>query len=223
MRELHTDNVAASVAADLVDLVERRSPAEVHIALTGGRVGTEVTQALLPHLAGRGNVHLWFSDERFLPAMDPQRNDAVVPVDLAARVHRIPGPDAAIDPAAAAAAYAAELHLATTTRFCADNSLMDVTLLSIGPDGHVASLFPHSSVLDATVAVSGVQDSPKPPTQRVTWTYPTINASRQVWLLATGAQKRDAVASLRAGAAARDIPAAGVHGRDETRPYTDLP
>ena len=47
MRELHTDNVAASVAADLVDLVERRSPAEVHIALTGGRVGTDITTGLV--------------------------------------------------------------------------------------------------------------------------------------------------------------------------------
>lgn len=222
MREVHTTDVAGEVVRDLVDLIERQSPATVHIALTGGRVGALVTGALLRLAGGRRNLHVWFSDERYLPTGDPERNDAAVPDGVIAHVHRVPGPDESADATDAARQYMAQLHQETTTRFCADNTMMDVTVLSIGPDGHIASLFPHSSQLESPAAVAAVTDSPKPPAQRVTWTLPTINASRQVWLLASGEEKADAVASVLAGARTDDVPAAGVIGRQETRLYTDI-
>jgi 6-phosphogluconolactonase len=220
--EVHQTNVAAAVTRDLLDLVQQRSPAEVHIALTGGRTGQQIIAALLPQIAHQSNVHLWFSDERFLPAGDPERNDIAVPSGIGCTIHRIAGPDRAGDVEDAAAQQAAELHQVLTSRFCSDNTLMDVTLLSVGSDGHVASLFPGSLQLFSTAAVTAVHDCPKPPATRVTWTYPTINASREVWLLATGSDKRQAVAALRNGADVEQCPASGAHGRQDTRLYTDL-
>jgi 6-phosphogluconolactonase len=202
--------------------VTKQSPSEVHIALTGGRAGEQITQLLIKEIGDRPHVHLWFSDERFVPAGDPQRNDRIVPQDLAARVHRVASSSEVENAQTAATSYAAELHQFTTTRFCADNTIMDVTLLSIGPDGHVASLFPGHAGLDATGGVIAITDSPKPPAQRITWTYPTLNASRHVWLIATGEDKQQAVDALRAGAQVTQCPAAGVFGKIDTRLYTDL-
>ena len=222
MREIVTAEPVQQMVSDLVALVREKSPSDVHIALTGGRAGEQVTQALLTKIGNLPNVHLWFSDERFVPTDDPQRNDRIVPEDLGAKVHRVATSTTVSDAPSAALAYAAELHQYTTTRFCADNTLMDVTLLSVGPDGHVASLFPGHAGLSSTAGVIAVTDSPKPPPQRVTWTYPTINASRSVWLLAVGEEKREAVTALRSGVPVTQCPAAGVHGKFDTCLYTDL-
>lgn len=198
------------------------STGELHIALTGGRAGGAITAAIVDAARNRPGTHLWFSDERFLALGDPQRNDAALPADVGrAVVHSMPYCDG--DIGAAVTAHSADLHRATTTRFCADNTLMDLTILSIGPDGHVASLFPHSPQLDSKAGVVAVSDSPKPPAQRISWTYPTINASRQVWLIATGEEKADALAALRGGSSLGACPAAGVSGKHETRLYTDVP
>jgi 6-phosphogluconolactonase len=223
MREIVSPDPVERVVADLVSLVEQQSPSDVHIALTGGRAGELVTAQLLAAVADRRNVHLWFSDERFVPGNDEQRNDRIVPSDLQCHVHRVPGSDQIADASSAASAYAATLHQYTTTRFCSDNTLMDVTLLSIGPDGHVASLFPGHASLTSTAGVIAVSDSPKPPPVRVTWTYPTINASREVWLLAVGSEKQEAVHALRTAAPIEHCPATGVHGKNGTRLYTDVP
>jgi 6-phosphogluconolactonase len=99
-------------------------------------------------------------------------------------------------------------------------------MLGVGPDGHVASLFPGFPQLDVdddiTVAVTG---SPKPPPLRISLTYPALNRTRQVWFLVSGDGKADAVArALATGDAAADrheIPAVGVHGRERTVWFLD--
>jgi 6-phosphogluconolactonase len=119
------------------------------------------------------------------------------------------GPHA--DVAAAAAAYGDELRGQGT-------GLFDVVMLGVGPDGHVASLFPGYPQLDVddTVAVP-VTDSPKPPPERVSLTFGALNRAHEVWFLASGEAKADAVAKALGGAEVHDIPAAGVHGRERTR------
>jgi 6-phosphogluconolactonase len=96
-------------------------------------------------------------------------------------------------------------------------------MLGMGPDGHVASLFPGSAQLDATDAIAvGVSDSPKPPPERVTLTLAALNRSRCVWFLVNGEDKADAVAqALAAGTDLHDIPAAGVSGEAETIWFLD--
>lgn len=200
-----------------------KSGKEFHLALTGGSIGSDITTAIgQPEFLAQINakfLHLWWSDERLVALDSELRNDgAITPALIAAgvRIHR--GPTQANN---AVLQSSAELHNATTTRFCAANTLMDLTLLSIGPDGHIASLFPGHALLDATAGIAVITDSPKPPAERVTWTFPTINASESVWLIASGKAKSAVVAKLLAGASSHEIPAAGVHGKNETRLLLD--
>ena len=228
------DEVVAAVVSDLVELIELRSAnrADVHISLTGGTIGMAINEALLSHPVVRQcrTLHLWFSDERYVPRGHEDRNDLNLEPLLEgclAKVHQVAGPDTSESVQDSALKYAQELHLATTTRFCADNTLMDIAIIGLGPDGHVASIFPHSQTLYATEAVVAVTDSPKPPPVRVTWTYPTINASREAWIVACGQAKADAVAAImdaesQTEQAIAQTPACGVRGKLKTRIITDF-
>jgi 6-phosphogluconolactonase len=99
----------------------------------------------------------------------------------------------------------------------------DVLMLGIGPDGHVASLFPHHPVLDATDAIAiAVHDSPKPPPDRVSLTYEALDRSHAVWFVASGDGKADAVArALADDGSIHDTPARGVRGLQETTFFLD--
>jgi 6-phosphogluconolactonase len=139
-----------------------------------------------------------------------------VPVDPA-RLHRMPAADAGFgdDVEAAADSYAAELAAAAPEG--ADVPVFDLILLGVGPDGHCASLFPGhpgTRVLDA--AVIAVHDSPKPPPIRLSLTFPTLDAADQVWFVASGDGKADAVARAVGGAPREEVPSAGPRGRSGT-------
>jgi 6-phosphogluconolactonase len=103
-----------------------------------------------------------------------------------------------------AARYAQELarHVGSA------RPVLDVIVLGIGPDGHVASLFPGADTLDAGEAAVclGVVDSPKPPPERITLSLAVLRAARECVLLATGAAKADAVAGM-LGEPSRQVPA----------------
>jgi len=87
----------------------------------------------------------------------------------------------------------------------------------MGPEGHINSLFPDTAaVLETTRMVIAVEDSPKPPPQRITLTLPAIQRSREVWLMVSGAAKADAVAAAIDGAQPISIPAAGAVGLETT-------
>ena len=90
-------------------------------------------------------------------------------------------------------------------------------MLGIGPDGHIASLFPGHPALDVTGQVAvAVHDSPKPPPDRVSLTFEALERARAVWFLVSGDGKADAVAAALAGGDRHEIPARGVVGQDET-------
>ena len=97
-------------------------------------------------------------------------------------------------------AYAEELG---ETRF-------DLCLLGLGPDGHVASLFPRHPSADATGAVIAVRNSPKPPPERISLTLPVLNRSGAVWFLVSGEDKADAVAKALVRNGSEPVPAARV-------------
>lgn len=238
---IHPDRDA--VADALVDeLVERVTAAvevrgEAHVVLTGGSMGT----AIMSQLAARADrselepstwrrVHLWFGDERFVPAGHEDRNDAQadaaglrrLPV-RAGHVHRVPSGRGRGRLETAAARYATELaaHAAPLGAEPGGPEVpvpsFDVVMLGVGPDAHVASLFPdHRQLALTSVATAAVTDSPKPPPERVTLTLPALNAARAVWLVVAGADKAEAVARSRAASDDRSLPASCVHGREET-------
>ena len=223
MIDIIESDPVASIVRDALAYIDNQGTSETHIALTGGRSGSQITTKLVAACADNPRVHFWFSDERFLPRHDTQRNDyGIDAANMLCHIHCIAASDELQSAQEAAEQYSATIHQVLTSRFCADNSLVDICLLSVGEDGHVASLFPGYASLDEKLGVIGINDSPKPPSARVTWTYPTINASRQVWLIATGKEKSNAVSQLQADADFHDIPAAGVHGKQETRLYIDV-
>jgi 6-phosphogluconolactonase len=119
----------------------------------------------------------------------------------------------------AAAAYGEEVREDGTGAF-------DVVMLGLGPDGHVASLFPGSAQLDVRDAVAvAVTDSPKPPPERVSLTFGALNRTAEVWFVVTGTGKAGAVAQALAtgddAADVHEIPAVGVRGEDATVWFLD--
>lgn len=225
------DALAESVAGRLITtLVERIEAAGgAHLCLTGGGIGTAVLAAVAASPARDSvdwsRVDIWWGDERFVPEGSAERNETGareallrhirIPDD---RIHPMPGPWAAeSDVERAAAMYADELASAARPEDHAPVPSMDVLLLGIGPDGHVASLFPEQPALHDDRSVAAVHGSPKPPPTRVTLTLPTLNAARQAWILASGAGKAGAVRlALTEGAGAYQVPAAGVRARERT-------
>ena len=217
--------VAARFITKLVDVQSNGGVAQV--VLTGGRVAAVVYRAVAESPARTAidwrRVEFWWGDERFLPDGDPERNetqarDALLSrVDVdPARVHPMAA-DSGQGAEAAAEAYAAELAAAARTAGdgVADGTpVFDVVMLGVGPDGHVASLFPgypEGKIVDKPAVA--VHDSPKPPPTRVSLTFPALNRSHEVWFVVSGEDKAEAVGQALAGA---DLPAANPKGLDRT-------
>lgn len=161
------------------------------LAIPGGSVAT----SFLPYLAHERSfdwqtTHLWWTDERAVAATDPDSNFDLArrllidPVGMPpAQVHRMPADDSDLD--RAAVAYQREL-----VRQLGDPPQLDVALLGVGPDGHVASLFPgHPLLAETERLVAPVFDAPKPPARRLTLTLPVLAAARLVIVAAFGDEK----------------------------------
>jgi 6-phosphogluconolactonase len=219
---------AARLVTRLVDVQAARGHA--HVVLTGGGVGIATLTALADSPARDAvdwsALDVWWGDERFLPAGDPARNDTQARQALLdavgldpLRVHAMPpaGDRFGDDVDAAAADYARELAEAARPEDHAEVPSFDVVLLGVGPDGHIASLFPgHPALHEVERTVIGVRGSPKPPPTRISLTLPAINAAREVWLLASGAEKAPAIGLALSQAGEMAVPAAGVGGRSRT-------
>lgn len=226
--------VAARLVTRLVDAAAARGAASV--VLTGGGVGTAVLAELSAAPAADAvdwrHLDVWWGDERFLPAGDPERNETgareallgKVDVDPG-RVHPMPGPDGpdGDDPEAAAARYAAWLSAAARPEDHGQVPSFDLLLLGIGPEGHVASLFPGMPALYDDRPVVAVRGSPKPPPVRLTLTLPAICAAREVWVIAAGEEKAGAVQLALSGAGPVQVPAAAARGRQRTLFLLDRP
>jgi 6-phosphogluconolactonase len=207
--------LAARLMARLVDIQrELRVP---QVALTGGRIASKAYERLAAEGARSAvdwsQVEFWWGDERFVPADDPDRN-AEQSLELLAgplqlgpdRVHPMPASDGGVDLDQAAEDYARELG----------STVFDVCLLGMGPDGHVASIFPeHPSSYEAGDVIA-VRSSPKPPPERISLTLPVINRSREVWFLVSGADKAAAAKMALLGAGPVQVPAAGVSAAGRT-------
>ena len=220
------EDAAARLIIRLVDAQAARGVASA--VLTGGRVAAKVYRAVAASPARDAvdwsRVDVWWGDERFLPGGDPERNETqarqalldAVPVNPT-RMHPMPASDwpDVEDPESAAARYAGALADAAKP----GSEILphfDVLLLGVGEDGHIASVFPeHPAVYETRPAVA-VRGAPKPPPIRITLTPPAINTAEEVWLIATGPEKADAVGMALSGAGPVQVPAAGVSGVSRT-------
>jgi 6-phosphogluconolactonase len=138
----------------------------------------------------------------------------------------MPGPDGpdGANPEAAAARYARELRAAAEPQNRAGVPGFDVLMLGIGPDAHVASLFPGLPALyEEQRTVVAVRGAPKPPPTRLSLTLPAIRAATDVWVLASGREKAGAVRLALSGAGQVQVPAAGARGVAQTLFLVDRP
>ncbi|WP_025274817.1 6-phosphogluconolactonase [Haloglycomyces albus] len=221
---VHSDaeELATATAARLINTVAdaQADHRPVHIALTGGRIAATVYRHVLESpfrtAVNWNQVHFWWGDERFLPSGNADRNETqareafldALEIDPE-HVHPMPAADAVDTVEEAAAVYAEELNVAGHESRVMPH--FDLILLGIGEDAHVASLFPGHKVLDEKEkSVVGVRTAPKPPSERTTLTFPVLNSATEVWVIASGGGKAEAVSSA---LEADDVPAAQVNGR----------
>lgn len=220
-------SLATAVATAFVERLaavqaEGRTP---HVVLTGGTIADaihrEVARLAPDSDVDFADVAFWFGDERFVAPDSDERNAgqaraAFLDAVGATQVHEIASTADVATVDDAAAAYDTELqeHLVGS---------VDLVMLGVGPDGHVASLFPGYPQLEVTEAALAVavEDSPKPPPRRVSLTFDTLNRGDAVWFLVSGESKAEAVARAHGGADLHDVPAVGVSGRSETVWWVD--
>lgn len=214
---------ASELVREVVELLNARiiqhlgEIGNFHLALTGGTLGTSISEKLVSqwneepeHFSG---LHVWWGDDRFVPEVSEERNARPVLMrlgeDSPIHVHQILPSDANVDVEVSARRYNADL-------FGID---MDLTMLGVGPDGHVASLFPGHWDKDEVRGAVAVIHSPKPPAERVSFSMSKINSSQAVWMVVSGREKHEAVAKI----ISRDssIPATYAHGKIETLLFAD--
>lgn len=219
--------VAARLITSVVDAQAARGSAS--IVLTGGGIGIaslrEVAASPARDAIDWDAIDIWWGDERFLPRDDPERNEKQarealldqVDVDES-RVHPMAPSDGDCgdDVDAAAEQYAEELAKASRPEDHGPVPTFDVLLLGLGPEGHVASLFPGNPALYDERSVVPVRSSPKPPPTRLSLSLSSINAAREVWVVAAGEEKAAAARMALSGAGPTAVPAAGARGKSRT-------
>ena len=189
---------------------------QYHLILTGGTLGVQISEALVNEFNadpdGFAGLHIWWSDERFVPADSVERNafpfhKTVVNSKIV--IHEVLASDVAKSIDESVSDY--ELAL--------ENVDIDLNILGLGPDGHVASLFPGVADIDDQRRIFAITDSPKPPPARVSFTMSTINSAQEVWIVAAGESKAEAVTKIIEGDLS--IPASYVRGHSHTRLIVD--
>lgn len=212
------DELIREVSAQALQAIEDRllTHGLFHLVLTGGTLGNAISASLVstwnqaPDMYS--GLHIWWSDERFVASDSEERNayplhgkllnsNITVHESIASDAGR-PISDAVID-------YQSALN----------DVVIDLNILGLGPDGHVASLFPGIADLDDERDIFAITDSPKPPSARISFTMNFINQGREVWIVAAGESKADAVAKIIEGDTL--IPASYVSAVERTRLMLD--
>ena len=217
------DNIDEIFEETVKDLLQQQE--NVHVVLTGGTVGIALLENIDPtHKLNWKRIHLWWGDERFVPAGHPDRNEGQATAALihrlpipAENIHRMPASDAGLTLDEAVDAYDDEL-----AQFWPELPEFDITFLGVGPDAHIASLFPGLEGIEVDDrAVIAVRNSPKPPAERISLTLPAVNNSKTVWVVASGADKADAIYAAFTSESASEAPVSAVEGTEETVFFTD--
>lgn len=158
------------------DALEQRG--QFHIAVPGGSLANLIFPSFADAQLDWSRVHVWWVDERKVPPNHPDSNYKAAQELWLTKVPAI------AHPLHSPSEYEAKLPRP-----------LDVALLGVGPDGHVASLFPGHPGLEVTnKRVFAVDDSPKPPPKRLTLSLPEICSAREVWVVVTGAAKAQMIA-----------------------------
>lgn len=188
-----------------------------HLVLAGGSTPRALYRALADRNSGDARWHVWYGDERCLPADHTERNSVMAETTWLA-ASNIPLENHRPIPAERGASGAASVYAG----WLKDVGDFDVVLLGMGEDGHTASLFPDHDWGEphGSTDVLAVQSAPKPPPERVSLSVARLNRSQRVWFVITGSGKRHA---LRRWASGESLPVAAVRGRQQTVAWVDAP
>ncbi len=217
---LYADSVelAEEVTVQILAAIEKglKLKNSFHLVLTGGSLGVQISEALVNEFNAEvdsfAGLHIWWSDERFVEADSVERNAFPFHGTLENKnivVHEALASDVAANIEEAVSDYALAL----------ENVDLDLNILGMGPDGHVASLFPGIADIDDQRTVFAITDSPKPPASRISFTMKQINSAQEVWMVAAGESKAVAVTKIIEGD--NSIPASYVRGNSHTRLIVD--
>ena len=183
-------------ARECAERLAAQAQAGGSIVLTGGSTPKQAYEIAAELEPDWSRVDVWWGDERCVPSDDLRSNFGMVKATLLDRLAVAPR---SVHGMASVEQYALEL---------ADVGTFDLVLLGLGPDGHVASLFPNFPTLDVTDRdVVGSKAGHEPFVDRITLTLPRLADTRELLFLVTGADKAEAV--LRAF---RDAPSAAAPG-----------
>ncbi|MDQ6687021.1 MAG: 6-phosphogluconolactonase [Actinomycetota bacterium] len=229
VRFVDADALATDVAQRLLRTLAALQDGDrvPQVVLTGGTIADQLHREVARQSPGSGvdwrRVEVWWGDERFVAADDPDRNALQahralldhVDVDPAL-VHEMPAAEGGLSVDEAADRYADEVRRRDAGSF-------DVVMLGMGGNGHVASLFPGRPQIDVDDRIAvAVTDSPKPPPVRISLTFGALNRTKQVWFLVTGEQKAEAVRrALAPEGDVHEIPARGITDSDATLWFLD--
>jgi 6-phosphogluconolactonase len=226
--EATRDNLVHRVANDFLDVVgEATSESErVDIVLTGGTVGIDVLREVstLPEVdqIDWSKVRIWWGDERFVPDGDSDRNELQAREAL---LHSLPLSPGHIHPFPADDGQPLESALSKFRKEFEKEfngaPVFALVVNGMGPDGHVASLFPGLDQGEADDFVIAIDDSPKPPAKRLSLTFRALNASEHVWIIAAGSDKAAAIAQVMTLEPTEECPATLLKGHKSTRVYVD--
>lgn len=205
--ELRTRDVADQTSAGPAELNTRAvlheqstgpaalSTERVSIAIAGGFVSHKLLPRFRDFAEGIdwNRIDVFWVDERFVAAEDPDRNDTEAMRALfneceGVRLHPMPSDEGqSLEDAVARAT--------SQWRDITGGAAFDLVILGMGPDGHIASLFP-GRPLHEDRPLYALDDSPKPPARRITFSLPVLRASKRIHLIAAGAAKAEALARV---------------------------
>jgi len=185
-----------------------REGREAQIVLTGGRTGVAIAKAIdvalfratsQDSLFVGSKVRIWFSDERFTEWNDQDRSDSILIAGFERssshlQFERVAQPlNTSLEEAAVSYGAALDTRVGENSRF-------DAVILSMGEDGHIASLFPgHTAQLNSMNSAVAVDNSPKPPAERVSIAVARLAKASAIYIFAVGESKRQALEELLRG------------------------
>jgi 6-phosphogluconolactonase len=225
--QLLAEDVARRWLAALEPGSEKQRPTLV--ALSGGRIARRLFSSAAAAAADKpaifSGVHFFWGDERCVPPGDPESNFGIAqallfqPLRIENQfIHRIQGE---LPPETAAAAAVSEL-CRIAPRNSAGQPVLDLVFLGMGEDGHVASLFPgeREEVL-LSDAIFRPVTATKPPPHRITLGLGVLAAAREVWVLASGSGKEEALRNSLSPKGATPL-ARLLHARSQTTIFTNI-
>jgi len=228
-RAINAADVAQLASREILETLEQAlaNKSKINLSLTGGTVGILTLSVLAeqPDLERIDftRVHIWWGDERFVEANSPDRN-AVQARDAflkkinipESNIHEFPASNQGLSLTTARSSFEELVNAHFDERV----PLFDLTILGMGPDGHIASLFPGHEELSAEAIVVAEPNSPKPPSERLSFGFDALNNSQKIIFVVSGIDKANAVKEVHTNENC-ELPAAKVVALGETIWFID--